>query len=247
MRHRERLGAAALVAALGAGLLLPGVAVAHGERAAQPPTLARIELTDMSPRIVTTASEPILRVSGRVVNIGDRSITKRGVRLQRDEPVRTDQAVATAIRGVPEAPHVTRFRPVQGDLAPGQSSPFQLDVPVRGGTDLESLQINEPGVYPLLVNLNGKPDYGGTARLAKLLAVLMVSVDASGNVMVLRTPPGAAQFLASAIDRAALEEVVGSIAGDDTVAVIAREPLTGKGLAEKFAELADRSSTSDGE
>ena len=49
------------------------------------------------------------------------------------------------------------------------------------------------------------------------------------------------QFLASAIDRAALEEVVGSIAGDDTVAVIAREPLTGKELAERFAALAQRS------
>ena len=42
--------------------------------------------------------------------------------------------------------------------------------------------------------------------------------------MVLRTPPGAAQFLASAIDRAALHEVVGTIAGDDTIMVIARDP-----------------------
>jgi transcriptional regulator of arginine metabolism len=88
---------------------------------------------------------------------------------------------------------------------------------------------------------------GGTSRLARLLAELMVSVDASGNLVVLRTPPGAAQFLASAIDRAALEEVVGSIAGDDTVAVIAREPLSGKDLAERFAALARRSSTLDEE
>ncbi|HKS43864.1 MAG TPA: arginine repressor [Amycolatopsis sp.] len=88
---------------------------------------------------------------------------------------------------------------------------------------------------------------GGTSRLSRLLAELMVSVDASGNLTVLRTPPGAAQFLASAIDRAALEEVVGSIAGDDTVAVIAREPLTGHDLADRFAALARRSSTLDGE
>lgn len=79
---------------------------------------------------------------------------------------------------------------------------------------------------------------GGTSRLARLLAELMVSADSSGNLTVLRTPPGAAQFLASAIDRAALEEVVGSIAGDDTVAVIAREPLSGTDLAERFAVLA---------
>src|SRR5947209_5464708 len=81
---------------------------------------------------------------------------------------------------------------------------------------------------------------GGTSRLSRLLAELLVSVDASGNLTVLRTPPGAAQFLASAIDRVALEEVVGSIAGDDTVAVIAREPLSGRDLAERFAELARR-------
>ncbi|KHF42079.1 arginine repressor [Saccharomonospora viridis] len=86
---------------------------------------------------------------------------------------------------------------------------------------------------------------GGTARLSKLLAEFMVSADASGNLMVLRTPPGAAQFLASAIDRAALDEVVGSIAGDDTIAVIAREPLTGKELAERFTALAQRSSKAD--
>jgi transcriptional regulator of arginine metabolism len=86
---------------------------------------------------------------------------------------------------------------------------------------------------------------GGTSRLARLLGELMVSVDASGNLMVLRTPPGAAQFLASAIDRAALEEVVGSIAGDDTVAVIAREPLSGRDLAERFTALARRLSALD--
>lgn len=79
---------------------------------------------------------------------------------------------------------------------------------------------------------------GGTSRLARLLGELMVSSDSSGNLTVLRTPPGAAQFLASAIDRAALDEVVGSIAGDDTVAVIAREPRSGRELAERFAALA---------
>ena len=42
---------------------------------------------------------------------------------------------------------------------------------------------------------------------------------------MLRTPPGAAQFLASALDRAGLPEVVGTIAGDDTILVVAREPI----------------------
>ena len=79
---------------------------------------------------------------------------------------------------------------------------------------------------------------GGTSRLGRLLAELLVSADCSANLTVLRTPPGAAQFLASAIDRAAMYEVVGTIAGDDTVMVIAREPLSGKGLADIFTALA---------
>ena len=53
-------------------------------------------------------------------------------------------------------------------------------------------------------------------RLSRLAAELLVSADASANLVVLRTPPGAAQLLASALDRAALADVVGTIAGDDT-------------------------------
>jgi transcriptional regulator of arginine metabolism len=78
---------------------------------------------------------------------------------------------------------------------------------------------------------------GGTARLARLLGDLLVSADASGNLAVLRTPPGAAHYLASALDRAALHDVVGTIAGDDTLLVVAREPLTGAELARRLQSL----------
>jgi transcriptional regulator of arginine metabolism len=78
---------------------------------------------------------------------------------------------------------------------------------------------------------------GGTARLARLLGELLVSADASGNLAVLRTPPGAAHYLASALDRAALHDVVGTIAGDDTLLVVAREPLTGAQLVARLREL----------
>ena len=61
--------------------------------------------------------------------------------------------------------------------------------------------------------------------------------DASGNLAVLRTPPGAAHYLASAIDRAALPFVVGTIAGDDTILVVAREPMTGVELAATVENL----------
>jgi transcriptional regulator of arginine metabolism len=78
---------------------------------------------------------------------------------------------------------------------------------------------------------------GGTARLARLLGDLLVSADASGNLAVLRTPPGAAHYLASALDRAALHDVVGTIAGDDTLLVVAREPLTGAQLVARLRDL----------
>jgi len=84
---------------------------------------------------------------------------------------------------------------------------------------------------------------GGTSRLTRLLGELLVSADHSGNITVLRTPPGAAQFLASAIDRSALHEVVGTIGGDDTLLVVAREPLSGKDLADLFTGMAARVST----
>jgi len=79
---------------------------------------------------------------------------------------------------------------------------------------------------------------GGTTRMRRLLAELLVSVDSSANIAVLRTPPGAAQFLACAIDRAALRDIVGTIAGDDTVFLLAREPLTGAELGERIRALA---------
>lgn len=94
------------------------------------------------------------------------------------------------------------------------------------------------GVY--VVPEDGSPVRGvsgGTERVTKLLGELLVSTDASANIAVLRTPPGAAHYLASAIDRASLPQVVGTIAGDDTIFVMAREPMTGAELAIMFENL----------
>ena len=87
---------------------------------------------------------------------------------------------------------------------------------------------------------------GGTARLTRVLAELLISADASANIAVLRTPPGAAHYVASALDRAALTEVVGTVAGDDTVLVVAREPLCGTQLAERIMALARPVSANQG-
>ena len=83
----------------------------------------------------------------------------------------------------------------------------------------------------------------GTSRLARLFGELLLSHEASGNLLVLRTPPGAAQFLASAIDRAALVDIIGTIAGDDTILVVARSGLTGSELGRRLTDLADHSAS----
>jgi transcriptional regulator of arginine metabolism len=79
----------------------------------------------------------------------------------------------------------------------------------------------------------------GRARLARLCAELLVSAEASGNLVVLRTPPGAAQFLASAFDKAEFTDLLGTIAGDDTILVIGRDPHGGEQLAHRFLAMAE--------
>ncbi|AYJ49888.1 arginine repressor [Rhodococcus sp. P1Y] len=105
------------------------------------------------------------------------------------------------------------------------------------------LRAADGGVGVYVVPEDGSPVRGisgGTDRLSRLLGELLVSTDSSGNQAVLRTPPGAAGYLASALDRASLTEIVGTIAGDDTIFVIAREPLSGSDVADKIEKLARR-------
>jgi transcriptional regulator of arginine metabolism len=79
-----------------------------------------------------------------------------------------------------------------------------------------------------------------TAGLARVASDLLLSAEASGNLVVLRTPPGAAQLMASMIDRTAMPAVLGTVAGDDTVLVVARDPSGGDELAGLFLRLAER-------
>ncbi|HEU0100941.1 MAG TPA: arginine repressor [Mycobacteriales bacterium] len=79
------------------------------------------------------------------------------------------------------------------------------------------------------------------ARLARLLEELLVSAEATGEVVVLRTPPGGAHLLGSALDRAGLPEVAGTVAGDDTVLLVTRAPATpvAGGLSARLLRLAE--------
>jgi transcriptional regulator of arginine metabolism len=79
-----------------------------------------------------------------------------------------------------------------------------------------------------------------SSRLARVAAELLVAAEASANLVVLRTPAGAAQFLASVIDHSAWPSILGTVAGDDTILVIARDPAGGQDLAQALLRLADR-------
>ena len=76
------------------------------------------------------------------------------------------------------------------------------------------------------------------ARLSRYLGELLTSAEASANLVVLRTQAGAAQFLASVIDHAALPAILGTVAGDDTVLMITRDPMGGDRIADDFRAAA---------
>lgn len=88
---------------------------------------------------------------------------------------------------------------------------------------------------PLLVRETAASE----ARLARLCGELLASAEASANLVVLRTPPGAANFLASALDKAELPEVLGTIAGDDTVMVIVRDANQSDDLVARLMAMAN--------
>jgi len=77
------------------------------------------------------------------------------------------------------------------------------------------------------------------ARLSRVAGEVLVSAQACAGLVVLRTPPGAAHYLASALDHADLPELLGTIAGDDTVLIIGRDPQGGSLLAQQLLAVAE--------
>ena len=75
-------------------------------------------------------------------------------------------------------------------------------------------------------------------HLRRVLGDWVVEVNHSGNLVVLRTPPGSAHVVGSALDRSGLPEVIGTVAGDDTLLVVVADGLTGADVAESLRELA---------
>ena len=76
------------------------------------------------------------------------------------------------------------------------------------------------------------------ARVRRALEELLVTAEASGNLVVLRTPPGAANYLASMLDQSHVDGVIGTIAGDDTILVVTSTPDGGAEVARRLLDLA---------
>jgi len=72
------------------------------------------------------------------------------------------------------------------------------------------------------------------SRTMPIPSDLIISVEASGNLAVVRTPPGGAQLLASSLDHSGINEIIGTIAGDDTVLVVSRKASGGAQLAKEL-------------
>jgi transcriptional regulator of arginine metabolism len=75
-------------------------------------------------------------------------------------------------------------------------------------------------------------------QLRRVLGEWVAEVHHSGNLVVVRTPPGCAHVVASALDRSGMTGLLGTVAGDDTLFCIADESMSGPGLSAALRELA---------
>jgi transcriptional regulator of arginine metabolism len=71
----------------------------------------------------------------------------------------------------------------------------------------------------------------------RALVEFVESISVSGNLVVLRTPPGAAHFVASTIDGATIRGILGTVAGDDTLVIVASEESGGQAVAKRLEQM----------
>ncbi len=188
-----------LLAAIALLLLPVVVSVAVPIAAAAEPgatPFLQIQIDRVTPDVVTTASEPMVTVTGAVLNVGDRPVRDVVVRLEHAAAVTSSAGLRTNLAGnVDQYEPVADFITLAPELLRGQEVPFTLRYPLRS-EELPSLRIDEPGVYPVMVNVNGTPDYGAPARLDDarfLLPVLGVppdpGADAAADALPSVVPP----------------------------------------------------------
>jgi len=148
-------------------ILVAAPAVAPQAAAGEPGSVPflQVHIDGVTPDVVTTTSEPVVTVTGSVQNVGDRPVRDVMVRLERAAAVKSSAGLRTNLGGENDQfEAVADFVTVSAELQRGQDVAFKLSVPLRSA-EAPSLGIQQPGVYPLLVNANGTPDYGAPARL----------------------------------------------------------------------------------
>ncbi|TQF74679.1 glycoprotein [Rhodococcus spelaei] len=181
------VGAAPTTTAPDPGSSTPATGRTSVPHATTGPTQQRfvaLSVDSVTPSAVTTSSDPVVTVVGSVSNVGDRPIRDVQVRLQRARAVSAPDQLRTVLSaGQEQFDVIGKFALIREKLEVGQSEKFTLSMPLRAATG-SSLGITDPGVYPMLVNVNGTPEYGGQARLDDarfLLPVLGVPRDTSGG------------------------------------------------------------------
>jgi transcriptional regulator of arginine metabolism len=139
--------------------------------------------------------------------------------------------------------HQVRSQPALRDLLAGHGLDVTQATVSRDLLELGAVRLRGADghlVYALGSGDHGEPTPGdrtGSTRLQRVVEELVVGVEASANLVVVRTPPGAAQFLASSIDHGDLDGVIGSVAGDDTVLLVTRDVDGGADVARRLLSL----------
>jgi hypothetical protein len=124
-----------------------------------------LSIETVAPSTVTTSSDPFVTVRATVTNTGDRRVDDVSVRMQAATAVDTTAGLRTSLTlDQDRFERVGDFVTVADSLEKDESRQFDMSMQLRSTTE-PSLGIEAPGVYPLLLNVNGTPEYGGTARL----------------------------------------------------------------------------------
>ncbi len=105
--------------------------------------------------------------------------------------------------------------------------------------DLGAVKVRIPGgAMAYAIPEHAKDRSAPDDHLQRVMGEFVVDVSHSANLVVLRTPPGSAHVIGSALDRAGLPDVLGNVAGDDTLLLVCSEQTSGAEVANRLAELA---------
>lgn len=148
--------------------------------------------------------------------------------------VQRQQAIARLI-----AKHAVTNQPQLVDLLAEDGIAATQATVSRDLEDLGAVKVRVPGgdtVYAI-------PEYepqriAPEDQLRRVMGEWVAEVKHSGNLVVLRTPPGCAHVVASALDRSGMPGILGTVAGDDTLLVVAEEGVGGVAMRDTLRELA---------